>query len=89
MAIFNLAVVRPVKGQAGELIMTRTTHADSITDAVKRVRGEFEGTGYVVMQEQAFQPKAQSFGPVGEALLTAYQRSIAGTKSLVANATAA
>lgn len=77
MAIFNLAVVRPVAGKAGTLICTRTTHAESISEAVKAVRNEFSSAGYVVMQASAFKPSVEPFGPVGEALLKAYQRGIA------------
>jgi hypothetical protein len=47
---FDLAVVNPVKGQVGELKFTRTTYAESVSAAVKNVRHEVEGSGWVVLQ---------------------------------------
>jgi hypothetical protein len=51
---FDLVAVKPVKGQPGILMLSRTTYADSISAAVKTVRQEVEGSGWVVLQAEDY-----------------------------------
>jgi len=54
MEKFSLAIVRPVAGHKGELIYTMDRYADSISAAVKATRLEVEGSGWIVLQKDAF-----------------------------------
>lgn len=71
--LFKLAVVSPVKGKAGELMFTRSVQALDISSAVKVVRAEVEGTGFIVMQECAFNSQVQPMNTITYALLKAYK----------------
>ena len=44
---FKTGKVRPGKAM---LVATRTVEAENVTSAVKRVRAECEGTGFIVVQ---------------------------------------
>lgn len=77
METFSLAVVRPVKGQSGELVCNRVVSANTITDAVRQVRNEFEGSGFVVMQSSAFKPSKSEVTPMVAALAKAYDEKSA------------
>lgn len=67
MAKFELVVIKPVKGKAGERICGFTTEAKTVTDAVKHVRSLFEGSGYAVMQEAQFHKKSDDTSETEEA----------------------
>lgn len=51
---FDLSVIKPVPGKPGILMFTRTTYAESVSAAVKIVRQEVEGSGYVVLQSDDY-----------------------------------
>lgn len=74
--IFSLVVVRPVTGHRGKIIFERTVYASSVSEAVKEVRKEVEGSGLVVLQAASYHSESK-FGTMGEAMLDAYQRATA------------
>jgi hypothetical protein len=71
-SVFNLAVVSPVKGKAGTLMFTRSVKATDISSAVKQVRAEVEGTGFLVMQESAYMSGKYPMNTITAALHKAY-----------------
>lgn len=54
---FNLSVIKPVKGQKGELVFEATIHAESVSAAVKRLRDQVAGSGWIVVQSAALHLK--------------------------------
>ncbi len=49
MERFNLSVIRPVKGQKGQLVCEYVAYAKTVSDAVKEVKNMF-GPDYIVLQ---------------------------------------
>ena len=47
---FELSVIKPVKGKPGELVFSATVYAETVSDAVKKLRSEVEGSGWIVVQ---------------------------------------
>lgn len=74
---FELAIIRPIKGQRGELKFYRTVSAPNVTDAVASVRREVEGSGLVVLQSASYHHGAVMNDVIVNRLAEAYERSIA------------
>jgi hypothetical protein len=53
MQKFELSVLKPVKGKPGKLMFEISKFANSISDAVKEVRWEVEGSGWIVVQSSS------------------------------------
>ncbi len=49
MERFNLSVIRPIKGQKGQLVCEYTAYAKTVAEAVKNTREMF-GPDYIVLQ---------------------------------------
>ena len=56
---FDLSVIKPMKGQKGELMFEAKVHAESISSAVKKLRDQVAGSGWVVVQSAALHLKPQ------------------------------
>ena len=50
MQKFDLTVIKPIKGKPGQVIFTTQRWANSVSDAVKEVRVDIEGSGWIVVQ---------------------------------------
>lgn len=56
---FDLSVIKPMKGQKGELMFEARVHAESISAAVKKLREQVSGSGWVVVQSAVLNAKPQ------------------------------
>lgn len=54
---FDFSVIKPMKGQRGELMFEARINADSISSAVKKLREQVAGSGWVVVQSAALHLK--------------------------------
>lgn len=52
---FSLVVVKPVKGKKGELVFSADIHAESVSHAVRLLREQLDGSGWIVLQKADFE----------------------------------
>ncbi len=52
---FSLVVVQPVKGKPGKEIFSADIHAESVSEAVRLLRQQVAGSGWIVLQKADFQ----------------------------------
>lgn len=50
MLKFDLTVIEPIKGKPGKVVFTTQRFASDINEAVKSVRMDIEGSGWIVVQ---------------------------------------
>jgi len=54
MQKFKFAVVNPIKGQPGTLQFTMTVAAENVVAGVKSVKQQVDGSGWIVLQYDAY-----------------------------------
>lgn len=60
MQKFELSVLAPEKGKPGKVMFTISKFAKSVSDAVREVRMEIEGSGWIVVQSSSLKkPKEE------------------------------
>ena len=64
MPKFDFVVIKPVKNKPGERVCGYSVEMNTITEAVKHVRGLFEGSGFAVMQAAQFNRRHTEQAPV-------------------------
>lgn len=77
MQKFELAVIAPISGKRGELKFYRTVFAENITQAVKSVRDEVNGSGLVVLQAASYHQSEVINPVIINRLAEAYDRRFA------------
>lgn len=69
---FELAVVQPRKGKPGRVVFTATIHGHNVSDAVRVLRDQINGSGWIVIQKAAVEQVATSDNTMTAALRRAY-----------------
>lgn len=68
---FSLVVVQPIKGKEGRLVFTADIHAENVTSAVKTLREQIDGSGWIVLQSSAYTQEVKGTA-IEHALVKAY-----------------
>lgn len=77
MEAFNLSVVQPKKGTKGKVVFTATIHAQTVSEAVKLLREQVEGSGWIVLQSSQVDAEPTGDNTMTAALRRAYEKAAA------------